>query len=197
MHFRALWWPALDETVLSRKQKGISGGMPATSEYLILLGRATWAFSSLEWNVVCVLRRLFPNYVGDRYRLPHKPASGQIANDFSEVAGVLKAEQLKARMTDVAEAFSACVDRRNDLVHSAPATISGEQMLNRMTERSSLHWTRDELASATRQFDQASKLANRLLHSDLLKSCCPLKDEGLSKQDVAAKRPRKRLRHRG
>ena len=142
----------------------------ATGEYFQALGLALWTYTGLEWNVVCVLRKIWPDYVRKCYRLPQRPMASHIQRDFAWTIRKIRDDALKQNMQETNDAFTACSEKRNDLFHASPVTApNGDRVLRRLTERSRILWTIEDVAKVTRQFDAASRLADALRRGKLLK----------------------------
>ncbi len=142
----------------------------ATGEYYQALGLALWTYTGLEWNVVRVLRTIWPDYVSKCYRLPKRPMASQIQCDLAWTIGKIRDGALKQNIQETHDAFTACSEKRNDLFHASPVTVpNGDRVLRRLTERSRILWTIEGVAKATRQFDAASRLADALRRGKLLK----------------------------
>lgn len=85
-------------------------------DYIKSIGRATYVFACLEWNVVYCCERIEPGC------LPHimVRTAGLIADAFVQRASGLADPDLRAECQAEAIEFKRLVRRRNDLMHSNP-----------------------------------------------------------------------------
>lgn len=148
--------------------------MAVTEDYLKALGQITWTYAVFEWNVICILDRLVPNYTSTSYRLPKKPTSRTICNDFKTLVYAVSDQAMKRELEGVLNAFEGCINHRNDFVHANPATgSSGYELLARMKQGPTLEWTIERLSEFNARFDAASRLASATLHGPALGAYAP------------------------
>jgi hypothetical protein len=148
--------------------------MSASDEYLQAVGLAVWEYAGLEWNMVCVLRKIWPDYVSERYRLPQRPMASRVLKDWTATISCISDDQLRNEMSGLEAHIKTAIERRNDLFHATPATVNGEQILTRMTEQSSIHWTVEELRQLKDEFFAMRAALNILLYKEVLTTFPPV-----------------------
>jgi hypothetical protein len=97
--------------------------------YLQLLGRAAYTWSYTEWTALYLIRWAtgddLSDHVGGTGGRIMRTLEATVRADLDVDPQIL--QQARAG----ADALLSANDRRNDLLHSRPATINGEQRLNR------------------------------------------------------------------
>lgn len=141
---------------------------PATDEYYNALGQATFIFSTLEWNVVCIARKIKVDFITREFYT--KWTSGKVNKKFIEILKSNK--ELLGNIYDKlfthAEEFGKIIDRRNAFVHSQPITgHDGSAMLAHYEFISSFHWKIEELDSFSKEAEELSQKFNHILHYEM------------------------------
>lgn len=131
--------------------------------YAAALGRAVYVFSYLEWGVAWTGDALKPGFLEQSVKL----TAGQIAREFKKVVEECGREpDLVVELAELAQAFIAAADRRNDLIHSTPHTASdGEQRLLR--QKKQLDWTTEAVTNLTEEFEALALGFNSVFHKRL------------------------------
>jgi hypothetical protein len=103
--------------------------VPVKPKYCSALGLATYCFASMSWNAVWCCEKL---RLGSINSVPNKTA-GIIGTTLLRWSEALpNSDGHKAECVAAAMEFLRLVDKRNDIMHSPPATApDGEQMFNR------------------------------------------------------------------
>ncbi|MFN2346916.1 MAG: hypothetical protein ABR616_14530 [Dermatophilaceae bacterium] len=97
--------------------------------YLSLLGRAAYTWAYTEWVLIYAVRWATGHDLSD---LAGK-TGGRIVGAFSDIVQAQEAAPLGVHRAAVegSDRLSRLNDGRNDILHARPATIEGEQRLNR------------------------------------------------------------------
>ncbi|MHB8433251.1 MAG: hypothetical protein ACYDCA_06580 [Candidatus Tyrphobacter sp.] len=139
-------------------------------EYLRAIGRAVYNFASLEWNIICIGRRLKAGFDTEQ----SASTAGQTARAFLKLRDeipMLDAE-FSSKLRELGETFGKLTSVRDDLLHAHPATDStGQQVLHRWRVKGRTRirtWSIPDILDAARRFEEASIKANALLHEGTL-----------------------------
>lgn len=129
--------------------------------YIASIGRATFAFATLEWNAVWCCEKIAPGSIDT---LPDKTA-GVIAREFVKQVKQMPSTPDRARLLAAAEDFKALVEDRNGLMHGKPGTdtTDGGQCLFRHGKA----WTIDTIDAAGDRFTECSIQLNEMLYGFL------------------------------
>ena len=97
--------------------------------YLVLLGRAVYTWSYTEWTALYLIRWATGDDLSDHAGHP----GGRIMRTLeATVSSDLDVDpHILAHAREGVQALLAANHRRNDLLHARPATINGQQRLNR------------------------------------------------------------------
>lgn len=134
--------------------------VPVAEGDLLALGRATYTFARLEWQVVWCMEKLTPGYV----RQLGRKTAGNIADDFKKAVGVLTDPNLRAQLTPPADDFKRLVGERNGILHGKPGTASdGAQLLF----RDGAAWTTTRLEDAADEFAGCERVLNGIFYGAL------------------------------
>ncbi len=129
-------------------------------EYIASLGRAVYAFSLLEWNIIWCLERMVPSDIGSVSR----KMSMQISKKFSRISQKILDSNLRDQCITVSTEFELLVKKRNALLHAKPGTATdGSQLLF----RNGNPWTISAIDALADEFAALSIKANALLHGSL------------------------------
>ena len=141
-----------------------------TPDYFNALGQATFAFSTLEWSVVCIARRINTDFITKEFY--KKWTSGTVKKEFIKVLEENKSNlgSLYDKLLIFTDEFGALIERRNAIVHSQPITgKDGSSMLAHYEFIDSFHWTIDELDKFTEDTEILSTKLNNVLHHEIAK----------------------------
>ena len=130
-------------------------------DYLQLIGRATYTFSYLEWQIIYVGEKLKPGFLRDT----RKCTAGQIANRFENLAKKTNPE-LRSRMIDLSSNFKALVIRRNHLIHANPITDpQGEPRLHYSPAKT---WQEEDIVALINDFELCAADGNNVFYKLLV-----------------------------
>lgn len=137
--------------------------IPVAEDYLIALGRATYNFAYLEWDVICLTETLQPGFLYSASTL----TAGEIAKKFSSAIGNLdKSDPDRTRFEKLARDFTELVNDRNSLMHGNPHTsVGGEQRLLYAGKHGNKDWTIGLMKDFSSRTATASIGAEELLHN--------------------------------
>lgn len=131
--------------------------VPVEPDYLVSIGRATFCFAGLEWNAVTCGGKLSPGFINTVAKM----TAGKIADEIVEFGPLIKDEAKRTRYQAAVGEFKRLVKRRNDLVHSTPATtVDNEQRLFRFGKP----WQPAEIDDLADEFTACSSELNELFH---------------------------------
>ena len=126
--------------------------------YAAAVGRAVFAFASLEWTAVQACAALQPGSMED---LAERTA-GRVGDTLVSLAGDLPASARRDALVDAARDFRALVATRNNLVHSRPGLApDGAAALFRHADP----WMVTELQHVTELFAACEERIARALSS--------------------------------
>lgn len=140
--------------------------IPVAASYAAAIGRATYNFAYLEWQIVSICEKLKPGFV---YTIG-KNTAGWLARRFqSIIANATPADpSARARLEALAVSFHSLVARRNMLVHGHPFTAhGGEQRLGYAGNGSFVEWTESNILSAAMEFETAAIEGNAIYYKHL------------------------------
>ncbi|MGU3538422.1 hypothetical protein [Methylobacterium sp. A54F] len=141
---------------------------PATQDYYSALGQAMFVFSCLEWNLVCIALRIDRDFADKKFykSMTSWKAYEKFRKTFQHKG--LGASPLEERLLALADEFSALVKRRNDIVHSQPATgADGSAMLSRYQFIDTFQWAIADLDAFTQDAENLSMRLNHILHYEM------------------------------
>ena len=134
--------------------------VPVEDAYIEAIGRATYVFATLEWNVVWCCEHLKPGYIN---KIKRKTA-GEIAANFLSIVDKITDHQAKVDCKKLAVQFKELVKYRNGIMHGKPgSSSSGEQLLY----RDGSPWTCDLINKAADEFAFCSEETNKILNEKL------------------------------
>lgn len=133
--------------------------VPVDPAYLTAIGMAAYSFARLEWDAVYCGEKLNPGYVNT----VAAETAGQIARKVLSFAYMIVDQNKKARFQTAANEFLRLSQRRNDLLHSNPAKVDGEQRL----VRHGTPWLPNEIEDLADEFTACSMKLNEL-HRNVL-----------------------------
>ncbi|MGV8711262.1 MAG: hypothetical protein ACWA6R_01830 [Nitrosomonas sp.] len=93
---------------------------PVKIDYLEALGRATYTFATLEWQVVWCVEKIQPNSI--RKIINEKMTAGIIAEFFINVVRNMPKSTNREELKLLAVRFKELVVVRNDILHGKPCT---------------------------------------------------------------------------
>lgn len=100
--------------------------IPADSAYLQILGRATYNFAYLEWQIVHLGEKISPGFLAQVTEL----TAGRMARKFEDAVEVYDEKpELSAPLKHVSDIFLRIVSQRNKLMHGNPGTVDNRQRL--------------------------------------------------------------------
>ncbi|MDH2314000.1 hypothetical protein [Methylobacterium brachiatum] len=158
--------------------------IPCDPEYALALGQAAYSYSYLEWQAICVARKLKTDFIAeDMYTWPAGKIARAIYEVVKEKRSLLPDPTYRKVKATVAELWDAA-ELRNDMLHAYPYTSSGgAQRLGRRTNGKNAEWTFERFDAATAFFEDLSVRLNDIFYKDLPDSDTPLlalpKPEGL------------------
>jgi hypothetical protein len=142
--------------------------VPCDPEYALALGQAAYSYSYLEWQAICVARKLKPDFIIEEM---YSWTSGKIARAIYDAVKEKKASlsdevygKLKTAVTEIWDA----AELRNDMLHAYPYTSDGgAQRLGRRINGSSTEWTFERFDAAMAFFEELSIRLNDIFYKDL------------------------------
>ena len=131
------------------------------SGYLEALGRATYTFALLEWQVVWCLEKIRPNDI--RKVVGEEMTAGQIGKRFRNAVGNMRKISEREQLQNLASKFLRLVQVRNNIMHGKPCTSpKGDQRL-----RGSGIIEIVDLENAADEFVECNRKLNELFHGIL------------------------------
>lgn len=127
--------------------------------YLSALGYATYCFARMEWDAVYCGQNLSPGYINT---VALKTA-GTISNNIKKFGQLITDPGKRASYDAASDEFARMVGRRNDLMHSNPATVNSEQRL----VRHCTPWQLKDIEDLADEFAACSMELNKLRHQVL------------------------------
>lgn len=145
--------------------------VPFDPSYTALVGTAVYVFAYYEWQIIYLIQQFKPEFVHTYCRGAPitsggvRKALGAIVSD----AGTCYTAVPKAELQACYEQFGLLVDKRNAMIHAHPITgHDGAQILNYQARVDrplpDMEWSVAKLEAAIREFDDAARNANALLH---------------------------------
>ena len=138
--------------------------IPVAEDYLRALGRATYNFAYLEWDVIWLTETLQSGFL----RKASTMTAGQVADCFSKAVEKLDdTDPDKVRLQTLASDFIQIVADRNSLMHGNPHTAkTGEQRLLYDGRHGRRDWTIESMIQfserdATASIEAGTMLQNR------------------------------------
>nr|WP_288256503.1 hypothetical protein [uncultured Pseudomonas sp.] len=102
---------------------------PVKLDYIEALGRATYTFASLEWQVVWCAEKIQPSSI--RKIVDKEMTAGTIANFFVNVVRNMPKIPEREELAILAARFMELVKVRNNIIHGKPCTgPNGESRLS-------------------------------------------------------------------
>ena len=134
---------------------------PVDGGYVAQVGQATYAYSYLEWQIVSIGQKIAPGFGYDMA----KKAAGKIAVKLDDELAAFSGDvSLKADLQAVTQRLKTIVDRRNDLFHAHPATLKGQQRLQRWTPTRVFNWEPDDIVMFVHEIEELADEANTLFY---------------------------------
>ena len=141
--------------------------IPVADDYLRALGRATYNFAYLEWDISWLAETLQPGFLGRCSTM----TAGNIACCFYNLVDILDDTVAdKDGLQALARDFKELVSDRNSLLHGHPHTaLTGEQRLAYSgTRGNAADWTIKKMTNFSSRTATASIYAGELLHNGRL-----------------------------
>lgn len=102
---------------------------PVKIDYVEALGRATYTFATLEWQVVWCAEKIQPNSI--RKIVDAEMTAGKIAKLFNDVVRNMPKSTNREELKSLAARFKELVVVRNNILHGKPCTgPNGEPRLS-------------------------------------------------------------------
>jgi hypothetical protein len=151
--------------------------LPVDEGYYKLIGQATYAFTYLEWSVVCIGDKIAPGFLNEA--APKTAGSIGLLLE-SKVKTFAGDAALTAEIADLAGKFRALAKRRNKLLHAHPATLHGKQRLHYwspeqdpLTGSNVFDWEPGDVVAFTNDTQDLALLASRLLYDPRMPGTAP------------------------
>ncbi len=105
--------------------------MSKDPDYLESLGRAIYRWAQMEWAIVYLTKEIHPE--GRAVQRSATMTAGHIARRLrSALDETNVSDAAFSDAKSIANEYEALLQRRNDIVHAQPATMSGQQRLHRV-----------------------------------------------------------------
>lgn len=127
---------------------------PVKLDYIEALGRATYTFASLEWQVVWCAERIKPSSI--EKVVDKEMTAGAIAKFFADVVRNMPKIREREELTILAVRFMELVKVRNNIIHGKPCKgPNGESRLsgNKVIEISDLEQAADDFVECGGKFN--------------------------------------------
>ncbi len=139
------------------------GRVPIDRDYALLLGKAVYTFAYYEFNVIWVIERIRPGFLG-KYSREAKMTSRAVFDELKKAANrpdIYEPRVSKTAMADLLAKFETLIALRNALIHGHPMTAAdGSQVLGYQAPVNSAItdkvWTSDQIEDFLDQVDAAA-----------------------------------------
>ncbi|MFZ3531759.1 hypothetical protein LCA30_21665 [Vibrio harveyi] len=143
--------------------KGDRFKCPVDQEYIVALGRATYTFAYLEWQVVWCMEKLRPGFIYSLKTKSKKLTAGMIAKKFKEAVRCMEKSDEREQLAFLANKFLGLVEVRNNIMHGKPCTSSRNQQ--RLSGREVIEVC--DLEDAADEFIECNSQLNKLYYEFL------------------------------
>jgi hypothetical protein len=137
-------------------------------EWLRALGQAVLYFSFVETAVVAIISSLVPTAPSYMQKAVKKTA-GEVGKDFKKSIDTLPEGHLRSELEQLAIRFGGAISRRNDMLHTMPASFGEYTHLVRLTRDKFVVWSTAELLKTATEFEKLAydlDAAHRLMRAD-------------------------------
>lgn len=133
--------------------------VPVDEAYVAAIGRATYVFSTLEWNAVWCCERMRKNYIS----MLGRKTAGAVAQDLVKFSHKRPLADRAACVAPAVE-FARLVKQRNALLHGKPGTAAGGAQ--RLFHEGAA-WDTASIDDLADEFAACSIVLNALLYGEL------------------------------